>query len=317
LELCLPVSLSRAEVRIASRTITEQKIAAAYNDAGDRYGSYADGQADGLFDFTGHYAYGDKATWIAIDQKLQALAANGAKSVRVLDLGCGPGTWLRRIATRALELGLDKIIAHGVDIADGQVKRAEEACRHLSSQIELTFEVRDIREQFREADQSVDLCLCLYGVLNHVAPGDFAAVLGEVARVTSGTFISTVRTIGSTPTIYVDSIEAARRFRQDHRLDRLDVELANGRHMSFTSHLFGTAELVGLVSQHLTVQDVCGLDIFHGRFSTDPRWNPPNAISSHFFERELTRLEQVFCREPEFIDHATHLLLVAKSQRQA
>jgi len=232
----------------------------------------------------------------------------------VLDLGCGPGTWLRRVVSRALELGFDQIIAHGVDVSDGQVKRAREACRDLAFRrnVRLEFEVGDIRERFPEPDRSVDLCLCLCGVLNHVGPGEIDAVLEEAARVTCGHFIATVRTIGSTPTIYVDAIEAARRFRQDNRLDKLDVELANGRHLTFTSHLFGAAELAGMVSQHFAIDDLCGLDLFHGRFATDPRWNPPNATTTHVLANELDRLEQSFCREPEFIDHATHLMLVAK-----
>ena len=50
-----------------------------------------------------------------------------------------------------------------------------------------------------EADRSVDICLCLYGVLNHLPPDDLPAVFGEVARITKGKFIATARAIGSTP----------------------------------------------------------------------------------------------------------------------
>ena len=315
-EIALTASLRHDDFENTIRHIAEHKIAAAYNQAGDDYVAYADGDSSDLYSFHGQYAYGDSQSWNIIEQKLRALADHGTTSIRVLDLGCGPGTWLRRVVNRAIELGFEEIDARGIDVADGQIERAKASARELSRRpgIRLDFEVGDICERLHEADGSVDLCLCLYGVLNHVPAGDLGGVLGEIARVTSGYFIATVRAIGSTPTIYVENIEAARQFRQDNRLDRLDVELANGRHISFNSHLFGGAELGGLASEHFVVEDLRGLDLFHGRFAVDPRWNPPNATTTHALSCELDRLEQSYCREPEFIDHATHLMLVAKSR---
>jgi hypothetical protein len=135
-------------------------------------------------------------------------------------------------------------------------------------------------------------------------------VFAEVARVTGGYFITTARTVGSTPSVYVESIDQARRFRQDNASDRLTVEFQNGRHMSVPSHLFGAAELRSLVRPHLDVEDLFGLDLFHGRFAGDPRWNPECGAGGQFAQ-ELEQLEKSYCRDPQFIDHATHLLLVA------
>ncbi len=288
-------------------------VASAYNHAGDKYLAYADGDPRKLYDFDGHYAYGDRQIWETLFSKLRALRASGAKSIRILDIGCGPGTWLRRVVTRARALGFTGINARGFDIAGGQIRRAQEHSTDLARLpgVDLAFETGDILQPLPEADGGVDLCLCLCGVLNHVEAADHPAIFAEIARVTKGGFVTSVRAIGSTPTVYVDSIEQARQFHQDNRNDRLDVEFQNGRRMSLPSHLFSAGELRALIAPHLEIEDVCGLDLFHGRFVGDPRWNPDCKINGEF-ANELEQLEKSHCRDIEFIDHATHLLLTAK-----
>jgi SAM-dependent methyltransferase len=301
-----PISLERGE----------RAIATAYNESGEQYVAYADGDLNKLYEFDGQYAFGDSRTWARIDDMLFTLRATGCRIIRILDLGCGPGTWLRRVVLRARELGFLNITARGTDIADEQICRARAMAQDLAaiSGISLTFDVADIREKLPEETNSVDLCLCLYGVLNHVPADSLETVLTEIGRVTRGQFMATVRSSGSTPTIYVDSVERARHFHQDNRLDRMDVELDNGNQISFHSHLFSSSELRSLASYHFEIDDICGLDLFHGRFAADTRWNPPNATGTCLLSKELDRLESRYCRDPEFIDHATHLMLVARHQ---
>jgi hypothetical protein len=62
-----------------------------------------------------------------------------------------------------------------------------------------------------EGDASVDLTPCLYSVLSHLPVASLLKIAAEIARVTSG-FIATVRSVGSTPTILVDSIEEGASF---------------------------------------------------------------------------------------------------------
>ena len=294
----------------------ETKIAAAYNQAGYRYGKYADGSGDKLFSFEGLHAYADRRTWELIDSKLLALKARGLHRLRVLDLGCGPGTWLRRVVVRAKQIGFAEIEAQGLDIADIQLHRARALSRGVAEMagVNLTFQHGDLRGKLPCPPN--DLCLCLYGVLNHLPINEISHAFRRIADVTAGFFVATVRTIGSTPTVYVDDVSAASRFFQDNQIDRLDVEFTNGRRTSFQSHLFSRAELQRLAGAAFEVEEIQGLDLFHLRFAADPRWNPSSAAPLARLSQELARLEERYCRDPGFIDHASHLLLVARGRNE-
>jgi len=66
-------------------------------------------------------------------------------------------------------------------------------------------------EWLPEPDASVDLTLCLYSVLSHIPTKDLFDVAREIARVTSGYFVTTVRSIGSTPSAFAYPVENVRR----------------------------------------------------------------------------------------------------------
>lgn len=286
----------------------------AYSVSGDHYLSYADGDPDRLFSFTSHFAYADARLWAVIARRLRFMRADGKEELRVLDAGCGPGTWLRRIVTEAHRLGFTRIEATGFDIAEAQIDRARELTRdvrHLPG-VSLSFEMRDLTRPLAEADRSFDLTLCLYCVLNHLPQDGLPAVIDELARVTGGAFITTVRTIGSVPTAYVDSLDHTRMFRQDNQMDRFEAELLDGQHLSLPSHLFAAREFEALMKRRFVIDSLRGLDLFHSRFSPDPRWNPEGLPSDEALVRVLARLEDRFATHPAFIDRATHILLIGR-----
>jgi SAM-dependent methyltransferase len=288
-----------------------------YDRAGERYRAYADGDVDKLYEFDGQYAYGDREIWRILGNTLNKLRPRGRRELSVLDLGCGPGTWLRRTVDWAGKMGFTRITARGVDLAEAQVRRARLLSQELARRagVSLRFEVGDIRGRMLEPDGSIDICLCLYGVLNHLPADDLPTVFGEVARVTKGKFVATVRAIGSTPTIYVDGVKAAKAYHQDNVHGRLEVEFQNGRQTAFPSRLYSAAEIRGLATLALEVEELSGLDLFHGRFATDPNWNPVEATPDANFIHALRALEHRFHCNPAFIDHATHLLLIARRKR--
>lgn len=297
----------------------DANVAAAYNQAGADYVAYADGDPTQLFAFSGLHAYADRRIWTLLEAKLIALRAAGANSISILDAGCGPGTWLRRLVTRAHALGFTTITARGFDVARVQVQRARLLAKDLSgiSGVNLTFDVADLADELPEADGSVDIALCLYSVLSHLPVASLPKLSAEIARVTSGHFIITVRSVGSTPTIFVDSIEKARHFRQDNSRDRCEIELCDGRHIDMNFHLFTASELRNNFADHFDIEDLRGLDLFHNRFAPDPRWNPEFlAVDNQFFD-ELERLEETYATSPAFVERATHILLVAHHRQTA
>jgi SAM-dependent methyltransferase len=292
----------------------------AYSDVGDRYPSYADCDPRGIYAFDSRYSYADREVWSVINYAMTARRAEGARAIRVLDAGCGPGTWIRRVVRRAEELGFRQIRARGFDVADGQIKRARALSSHLLDprafkhiDVDLKFDVADITQPFPEEDGVADITLCLYTVLNHVTADKQAPVIAELARVTSGDFIATVRAAGSPPTIFVDGIERVRGFRQDHAMGVFDVELEDGRRMRFDARLFTSSQLRRLVSAHFEIQSLRGLDLFHERFAPDPRWNPDWLPGGELLRGELAQLEARYGADPRFMDHAAHLLCVARS----
>jgi SAM-dependent methyltransferase len=298
---------------------TAANVAAAYNQAGGDYVAYADGDPTRLYAFDGLHAYADRHLWTLLEAKLTGLRATGASSITILDAGCGPGTWLRRLVMRTHSLGFTTITARGFDIARAQIQRAQLLASDLTKLpgVDLTFDVADLTIELPEADASVDLTLCLYSVLSHLPVASLPKISAEIARVTSGHFITTVRSVGSTPTISVDSIEKARRFQHDNSRDRCEIELCDGRHIIFNFHLFTASELRSYFGDHFDIENLRGLDLFHNRFAPDPRWNPASLAVDNQFCNKLAKLEEAYATSPGFMERATHLLLVARHRQIA
>jgi SAM-dependent methyltransferase len=315
----LPVSHRVGHSALAIDNEATDDVADIYNQAGDDYVSYADGDPSQPFAFDGMHAYADRCVWAVLEKKLTDLRGSGASSVRLLDAGCGPGTWLRRLVIRAHALGFSSITARGFDIAQAQIQRARLASRNLSSLpgVNLTFDVADLADRLPEPDASVDLTLCLYSALSHLPVARLPDISKEIARVTSGYFITTVRPIGSTPTAFVDSIEKVRRLKQDHVRDRCEIDLSDGRHIAFSFHQFTAVELLNYFASGFDIEDLRGLDLFHSRFTPDPRWNPVSPPGDSHLADELERLEKTYASSTEFMDRAVHLLLVARSRQPA
>jgi hypothetical protein len=154
-------------------------------------------------------------------------------------------------------------------------------------------------------------------VLSHLPEESLPSVASEFARVTSGHFIMTVRAVGSPPSALADPIENVRRLKRDHASGLCEIELCDGRQAAFRFHLFGAAELRDLFVGRFEIEDLRALDLFHRRFTPDPRWSPHSLAVDRTMSDELARLEEAYARHPEFIDHASHLLLVGRPARRA
>jgi SAM-dependent methyltransferase len=293
------------------RPASARHAAAAYDATGTAYLHYADGAQPG--EFASRYAFADRTLWGRIEASLVALRANGRHAVRILDIGCGPGTWTIRAARCAARLGFTAIECRGIDPSPRMIELAREAAATVRDDATgLAFEVADLHSALAsEDDHGADLVLCLYGVFNHLAAPLRASAAEALARVNGGTLIVTARSVGSLPTIYVAGIEQAAHFVQDHDADRMEIDLTDGTHLAFDSHLFRAAELGALFAPHCRVRELAGLDIFHSRFAHDPAWNPAGANGAPTADR-LARLERLCAEDDVLIDSAAHIMLVAE-----
>jgi hypothetical protein len=68
-------------------------------------------------------------------------------------IGCGSGTWLRRLVTRAKALGFIGIAARGFDVAEAQVQAARLMAHDISRtpDVDLTFDIADLSDPLSEA----------------------------------------------------------------------------------------------------------------------------------------------------------------------
>src|SRR5689334_5071415 len=75
------------------------QTAGAYNHVGNAYSRYADGVGIAEPSAPGNrFAHADAIVWNAVRGSLDELRKAGMSAVRVLDAGCGPGMWTKRIA---------------------------------------------------------------------------------------------------------------------------------------------------------------------------------------------------------------------------
>src|SRR5262249_21774136 len=83
--------------------------ARAYDQAGEAYGAYADGREADEGGSTSRFAHADTIVWHSMRKTIDELRERGITRLRILDAGCGPGTWVGRVAAYAhrLNLGID------------------------------------------------------------------------------------------------------------------------------------------------------------------------------------------------------------------
>jgi SAM-dependent methyltransferase len=107
--------------------------------------------------------------------------------VRILDLGCGPGLYVQRLATLGHE-------CTGIDFSPASITYAQKKAHE--NQLAIRYELEDIRAADYPRDQ--DLVLLLSGELNVFSPSDARSIVRKAARCLSesGQMILEVHAMG-------------------------------------------------------------------------------------------------------------------------
>ena len=301
-------------------------VASAYDHVGDGYGRYADGEAlEDPSEGANRFAHADAIVWETIRNTIEQLCAAGVSTLRVLDAGCGPGTWIKRIAAHAHSLGLG-VEAVGFDISTGQLdiarRRAESFLTGLpgSGRPNLQFLEHNLADPLPWADGYFHMVLCNYVVLNHLPKSALPRVAEELCRVATYRVIATVRALASPPTGCIIGTEQVREYHQDCGRGELTLVLKDGTEHLLTFNLYSAETLKAVFTPHATVVDLRAIDLFLSRFATDANWtaNLVNGLTGRQeVIRKLTEIEEPLCRLAGWVDHGTHVLIVAQPNQRA
>jgi SAM-dependent methyltransferase len=302
------------------------QVADLYSAFVDSYVKYADGNAEeDLFSFSSQlYSEEDQRLFNTITSEILKCARQNPSTtrLRLLDAGCGPGTWPLRIAAFCHKVGIPiKIV--GVDISPEMISRANASLslsrkKYQDIDFDIEFKNGDISNVLPYADNFFNISLSLYTVLNHIDRAIVGFSVGEMMRVTSSVNITTVRMLGSTPTAFVSSLEDFSAY--EWHDDALTLWREDGQTATLYSHLFSAREITEIFGKHSKVVDSFGLGIFGPRFRPDRSWGDMESLPEfEELQAHLRQLDEIFCRHPTWREFANHLVLVSApfDQRQA
>jgi SAM-dependent methyltransferase len=267
--------------------------------------------------------HADTIVWQAICGAIDALCKDGVSSLRVLDAGCGPGTWLRRIALHAHRRGLG-VQAVAFDISTGQLDIARRRADSLFARIadsnrpRLEFLEHDLLDELPWSKGEFHLVLCNFAVLNHLPRTALPTAIAELCRVASHRVVATLRALASPPTACIVGTEQVRELHEDRGRGQLALVLEDGSRHVLTFNHYSAETLAALFAPHAAIVDLRAIDLFVSRFAPGANWTEVlvNRLAGRqqVIER-LKELEEPLCRLPGWVDHGTHVLLVARPLR--
>ena len=112
-------------------------------------------------------------------------------------------------------------------------------------------------------------------------------------------------------------MEHVREYCHDPSRSNLTFTLNDGSQYALPFKIYSAQALEGLFSPHADVLDVRAIDLFVSRFTADKNWT--SSLLDGLPERpavveKLKEMEESLCRLPGWIDHGTHVLVVAKAR---
>jgi hypothetical protein len=157
-----------------------------------------------------------------------------------------------------------------------------------------------------------------YVVLNHLPKAALPRGAEELCRVAGYRVIATVRALASPPTGCIIGTEHVREYRQDCGRGELRLVLKDGTEHRLTFNLYSAEKLKRVFAAHATVLDLRAVDLFVSRFASDANWTASLVSGLPGREEVLCRLREIeepLCRLPGWVDHGTHVLIVAQPKQ--
>jgi SAM-dependent methyltransferase len=297
------------------------QVAHAYDHVGSGYGDYADGEKGNHGHETeAKYAHADAQVWASIRTAIDEVKASGRSRVRILDAGSGPGLWTMKTADYARGVGL-AVEAIGCDISKVQLAiaqaKADQVRFHSSGQprMSIQFAVHDLRRPLPWDDGHFDLVLSNFAVLNHLRSDELPLTVAELCRVARRRVIATLRALGSPATACIAGLEDVASYHLDLDREELSLVLRDGSRHVMPFNLYSAAQIRRHFERCAKIVDLRAVNLFTTRFATDANWTegrPGLLRSRRILLADLKEMEEPLCRLPGWIDHGTHVLIVAE-----
>jgi SAM-dependent methyltransferase len=297
------------------------RTATAYNHVGDAYTRYADGEsAEGVLAPANRFARSDGIVWEALCTAIDELHKAGVSTIRILDAGCGPGIWTKKIAEYARRNGLAVAVV-GFDISRTQLDLARSQAAELFSRYPndakstLEFLEHDLEKPLPWENGYFHIVLCNYAVLNHIAESLLPRAIAEICRVASVRVMATMRAVGSPASACIIGMEHVREYRNDPSCGQLSLVLKDGSQHRLPFNMYSAQAIEGFFAAHSSIVDIRALDVFVSRFAADENWNAsllagmPDRLA---VVQRLKEMEDTLCRLPGWVDHGTHILVVVQ-----
>ncbi len=289
----------------------------AYDHVGDQYRVYADGVESASGEQTKH-AHADALLWSTICTAIDDLKAEGRSFVRVLDAGCGPGSWTIRASIYACQRGLS-VEATGCDLSRAQLLIAQASLdasySTLPAQAKIRFVTQDLAQALPWPDAHFDLVLCNFAVLNHLRSNELPSAVSELCRVARREVMATFRAVASPPTACIIGLENVASYHLDEQAEELSLVLKDGSRHVLPFRLYSSREIKAVFERTSIVKDLRAVNLFSTRFAVDDNWTSgllERSCEHRAVLAELDGMEEALCRSPGWIDHGTHVLVVAE-----
>jgi hypothetical protein len=248
---------------------------------------------------------------------------SASAAVRCAECCDKPASDRRRL--KALRAGDNALGLHavGFDISSGQLAVARHKAERFRARvaddgIDLTFRRHDLCQRCPGATAIFTSCYAPTVVLNHLPKRALPRAIAELCRVSCLRVIATVQALAGPPTGCIIGLEQLGDYREDCSRGLLTLVLKDGSAHRLTFNLFSAEMLKTLFATGAGIVDLRPVDLFLSRFAPEAKWSSTlvNALPGREdVMRKLKEIEEQLWRQLGWVDHGTHILIVAEAKR--
>lgn len=311
-------------------TIANDGVKHFYDSFSNSYTQYANGTSAlsellelNESDVSHAFSWGDVQTWQSIEQSLDLLINQREQSgephpIKVVDIGCGDGTWALRIAHHCFSRKVPVSITC-LDLSPAMLDSARAHFEQFFAQCQpddmcVTYALCDLATGLPEPIKrdKFDITLCLHTVLNHLPATCLNFAIAELVAATRGFLFFSVKPPFSRPTFYAAPMSDILHF--DRRNEHLYALDRSGSFHILRSNLISHQQLQDALAPLAVATQFIGLDVLVSRLTPDPRWVGDDPTAKLLPIEDLLSLEARTASDARYLNFANHILAIVDAQ---